>query len=239
MAISRVAVFSSALILAAAMGVLPTQGAGAQSPPTTFVGIPPNNATVSGTSQLLDAGGSSGATLIQYEITGGTLTNQIVATAVPTIFGWIALWNTTAVANGSYSLQSVASFSGGVSATSAPITVVVNNAAPSAVVIVPASGAVLDATKQTVIDAIASPGVTAVTITVSLPLVNATQVMIHATPTIYGWIGIYPAVPACDPFFCSTVSSPGQIQAEASSSGGLSGASPIVNVTFELPVPNI
>ena len=58
------------LVLAAAVTVLPVGVAGAQTP-STFVAIPSNNATVSGTSQILDAGASSGVTQVQYEITGG------------------------------------------------------------------------------------------------------------------------------------------------------------------------
>ena len=41
-------------------------------------------------------------------MSGGTLTNQVIATATPTIYGWLAQWNTTTVPNGTYSLESVA-----------------------------------------------------------------------------------------------------------------------------------
>ena len=112
MACFKIAVASGAFSLLASVCVLPTHVAGALSPPTTFVGIPSDNATVSGTSQLLDAGASSGASKVQYEITGGTLSNSVIATATPTYYGWLAGWNTTTVANGTYALQSVASFPG-------------------------------------------------------------------------------------------------------------------------------
>ena len=125
----EVSVVSGALMLAAAMTLLPMEVAGAQTP-STFVSIPSNNATVSGTSQVLDAGASSGVTQVQYEISGGTLTDSVIATATPTIYGWLAKWNTTAVANGTYNLQSVAT-TNGVSGTSAPVTISVNNPPPS------------------------------------------------------------------------------------------------------------
>ncbi len=51
----------------------------------------------------------------------------LIATATPTIYGWLASWNTTTVPNGPYTLQSVASYAGGVSGTSAPITITVGN----------------------------------------------------------------------------------------------------------------
>ena len=51
----------------------------------------------------------------------------MIATGTPTIYGWLASWNTTSVANGTYTLQSVASYAGGVSGTSPGITVTVSN----------------------------------------------------------------------------------------------------------------
>jgi hypothetical protein len=66
-------------------------------------------------------------TKVQYQVTGGSLSNAVVATATPTIYGWLASWNTTTVANGTYTLNSVASYTGGVSGASTPITVLVTN----------------------------------------------------------------------------------------------------------------
>jgi hypothetical protein len=94
--------------------------------PTTAVVLPSNGATLSG-NQYLDAVASPGVTGVQYEVTGGSLSNTVIATATPTIYGWIASWNTTTVPNGTYTLQSVASYAGGVSAASAPITITVSN----------------------------------------------------------------------------------------------------------------
>jgi hypothetical protein len=66
-------------------------------------------------------------TKVVYELTGGTLNDTVIATATPTIIGWLAGWNSTTVANGTYTLQSVASYPGGVSGTSPGITIMVNN----------------------------------------------------------------------------------------------------------------
>jgi len=95
-------------------------------PPTTTIGIPSNNATVSG-GQHLDASGSPGVTQVQYELTGGTLNHSVIATATPTIVGWLAGWDTTTVPNGTYTLKGIASYAGGVSGASAPVTMTVNN----------------------------------------------------------------------------------------------------------------
>jgi Bacterial Ig domain len=95
--------------------------------PTTSVVIPSNGATQSGTAALLDASASANVTSVKYELTGGTLTDQVIATATPTYYGWLAQWNTTTVPNGTYTLQSVAAYSGGVSGTSPGVAATVNN----------------------------------------------------------------------------------------------------------------
>lgn len=232
MAISKAVVISGAVILTATLGILPTQDVGA-STPTTTVGIPSNNATVSSTAQVLDAAASSGVTLVQYEITGGNLTDSVIATATPTIYGWLAKWNTTTVPNGTYTLQSVAT-SNGVTGTSAPVTIVVDNAAPSALVIIPANGADAGNDNQPILfDALASPGVTSVTITTNIAHGPQT---ITATPTIYGWIGYSQAVNLCSTG-CVTGSLPLSVYATASYANGLSGTSPTVNATYEETIP--
>jgi hypothetical protein len=96
------------------------------SPPTTTVVLPANGATLSGT-QVLDATASSGVTGVQYELSGGNLTDSVIATATPTIYGWLASWNSTSVPNGTYTLQSVATFQGGVSGMSAALSITVAN----------------------------------------------------------------------------------------------------------------
>jgi acetyl esterase/lipase len=95
-------------------------------PATTTVVLPSNGATLSG-AQYLDATASSGVTGIQYELSGGGLTDSVIATATPTLYGWLASWNSTSVPNGTYTLQSVASYQGGVSGTSPGIAVSVAN----------------------------------------------------------------------------------------------------------------
>jgi hypothetical protein len=218
-----------AFTLGGVLSVLPIEIAGAQTPSTSVV-IPGSGATVSGHSQVLDAGASSGVTVVQYEVTGGTLNDSVVATATPTIYGWIALWNTTTVANGTYTLQSVAT-SNGASGTSSPITITVNNPPPSTQVLIPASGATLSTSENLVFDAVASPGVTKVSI---LTTVDGFQVTFAATPTIYGWIAVVPGTTPCAQ--CSPIPEPSTIQSVASYPGGVSGTSPAVDVTITVYV---
>jgi hypothetical protein len=95
----------------------------------TEVLVPSNGATLSGSGAVLDAvaAGTSTVTGVQFEVTGGSLSGHVVGTAGATIYGWIALWDTTTVPNGSYTLQSIATETGGTTATSPGITVTVNN----------------------------------------------------------------------------------------------------------------
>jgi hypothetical protein len=221
--ISRIAVVSGALILAAAVTVLPVGVAGAQTP-STFVAIPSNNATVSGTSQILDAGASSGVTQVQYEITGGTLTDSVIATGTPTIYGWLALWNTTGVVNGTYTLQSVAT-SNGVSGTSAPVTITVNNPTPSTEVVIPPKNATVSGTSQ-VLDAAASSGVTQVQYELTGGSLTD-SVIATATPTIYGWIALWNTTGVADGTYT--------LNSVASYTDGVSGTSPPLSLTVDNP----
>jgi hypothetical protein len=96
------------------------------APPTTTVVLPANNARLSGT-QYLDASASSGASGVVYELSGGGLSDDVVATGGENLYGWPAKWNTAAVPDGTYTLQSVASYAGGVTGTSPPVTVMIIN----------------------------------------------------------------------------------------------------------------
>jgi hypothetical protein len=97
------------------------------SPPTTSVLIPSAGATVSGGSATLDAGASANVASVSFELSGGAFNDQVIASSVSTPYGWIGPWNTTTVPNGTYTLQSVATYAGGVNGTSAAVTVTVNN----------------------------------------------------------------------------------------------------------------
>ena len=101
------------------------------TPPTTAVIVPANNATVSGTASTLDASASaaSGLTIskVQFVLTGGTYNKTLIGTATATIYGYVYSWNTTGVVNGTYTVQSLATDSVGNTAYSAPITVKVSN----------------------------------------------------------------------------------------------------------------
>jgi hypothetical protein len=64
---------------------------------------------------------------VQFELSGGSLTDQVIVTGTATIWGWLAEWVSTGVPNGTYTLQSVATDTTGATATSPGITVTVQN----------------------------------------------------------------------------------------------------------------
>jgi Bacterial Ig-like domain (group 3)/Bacterial Ig domain/Pentapeptide repeats (8 copies) len=158
--------------------------------PTTSVLIPSDGATISGAKALLDAAASSpvGITSVNYELTGGTLSNHHIAWGTPTLYGYLAQWDTTSVPNGTYTLQTVARDVDGASTTSAPITITVSNPLPLTAVLIPAGGATVSGTKA-LLDASASSavGIASVTFEVSGNGLSD-QVVATATPTYYGYL---------------------------------------------------
>jgi hypothetical protein len=96
----------------------------------TQVLVPSDGTTVSG-STLLDAAATGGSDIVkvQFVVTGGHLSDQVVGTAVPTLYGWLVEWDTTTFPDGDYSVQSVEQDISGTSKQSAPISVTVQNGA--------------------------------------------------------------------------------------------------------------
>jgi uncharacterized protein YjbI with pentapeptide repeats len=153
----------------------------------TRVLLPSDGASLAG-SQYLDAAASDspGVTKVVFEVSGGTLSDQVIATATPTIYGWLAQWNTTTVPNGIYTLQSVATDADNNTDTSTPISVTVNNQPPVTAVLIPSNGATLSG--STTLDASAS-NATSVEFRLFGGIYGyAAPVLCTATLTYYGWL---------------------------------------------------
>jgi hypothetical protein len=192
------------------------------SPPTTSVTVPSNNATVSG-SQVLDAGASDaiGVTQVQYEITGGSLSHTIVGTGSASIYGWLASWNSTTVANGTYALQSVATDAEGLVTASAPITITVNNTPPPTTsVVIPSNNATVTGTQ--LLGATASSGVTQVKFEITGG-VYSDAVIATASGTLYGWLANWNTTTVANGTYT--------LQSVATGAGGVNGTSPGITVT--------
>ena len=188
--------------------------------PTTTVVLPANNTTLSG-SEYLDATASSGVTGVTYELSGNGLSDDVVATGTPTLYGWLAGWNTTTVPNGTYTLHSVASYSGGVSGTSPPVAVTIDNPPPTTTVVLPANNTTLSGSEY--LDATASSGVTGVTYELSGNGLSD-DVVATGTPTLYGWLAGWNTTTVPNGTYT--------LHSVASYSGGVSGTSPPVTVTI-------
>ena len=83
---------------------------------------------LSGTA-LLDATAADvgGVAKVQFALTGGSLDQTVVGTAVPTLYGYLFELNTTTVPDGSYTLQSIASDSAGNTGLSPGVQVTIDN----------------------------------------------------------------------------------------------------------------
>ncbi len=193
-------------------------------PPTTGVVLPSGGASLSGATALVDALASSavGIASVSFEVSGNGLSDQVIATGTPTLYGYLAQWNTTAVPNGSYSLQSVATDTISESTTSVPVSVAVDNASPSTAVLFPSPGATQSGTTA-LVDASASAHVTSV----SYELTGGTltnKVIATGTLTPYGWLAKWNT---------TTVSSGTYtLRSVASYTGGVSGTSSPITITI-------
>ncbi len=170
-------------------------GASSATPPTTSVLIPTTGATITGTT-VFDAAASNtpgvtssaaGITSVQFELADGTLTNSVVATATPTVYGWLGQWDSTTVANGTYSLTSVVTTPSNGTATSTPVSITVSNTPLATSVLAPEGGssvkgfALLDAA------ATSGNGISSVTFDITGGTLSK-WVAATATPTLYGWL---------------------------------------------------
>ena len=202
--------------------------------PSTTVLVPANQASVSGISSVLDASASPSYATVTYELSGGMLNGDVIATGTLTYYGWLAEWNTTTVPNGNYSLVSMAAYPNGESTSSAPVSISVDNPSPSTSVVLPASGATLDGTQTQYFDAVASPGVTEVTINLNLSG-GGSPITLSTTPTIWGWIGVLPGTPAPPPKSdsCGPLTFSYSVQSVASYPSGLSGTSTSVPIAID------
>jgi major membrane immunogen (membrane-anchored lipoprotein) len=126
--------------------------------PVTSVVYPAAGTLVSG-SQLLDATATDTASpvaKVQYLVTGGSLNDSVVATVTtPTLYGWIANWESTSVPSGTYSLQSEVTDAAGNVAYSAPVTIEVDN--PSTTVLDPSNASAVTGSQVTLTASASDP----------------------------------------------------------------------------------
>ena len=159
--------------------------------PTTSVLVPSAGMAISGTSAVLDASASAaaGVSTVQFVLTGGSYTQSVIGTAVPSLYGYVFEWNTTGVPGGTYTLQSLVTDAAGNTAYSPGITITVDNTPPTTAVLVPSNGAHLQGT--VVLDASASASfgvqITKVQFVLTGRSFNKT-VIGTATATLFGWV---------------------------------------------------
>jgi Big-like domain-containing protein len=170
---------------------LPTPPAQVPDYPTTVVALPTSGAVLNG-SQYLDGVPSDdlGISSVQFEITGGSLNDDVVATGAPTLYGYIAQWNSSAVPDGTYNLQAVGCNVAGNCSASPGISIKVDNDPPTTSVLVPSNGASV-AGSQVVVDASATDPGGFVMSKVEFELTGGSlnhSVIATGTPTLYGYL---------------------------------------------------
>jgi lysophospholipase L1-like esterase len=193
-------------------------------PPTTSVLVPSSGATLSGNAVLDATAADVGLVAeVQFALTGGSLDQTVVGTAVPTIYGDVLTLNTTTVANGSYTLQSVATDTAGTSGYSTGVQVRVDNPPPTTSVLVPSGGTILSG--NAVLDATAADvgGVAGVKFTLTGGSLDQTVVG-TAVRTIYGYVLILNTTTVANGSYT--------LQSAASDTAGNTGYSPGVPVTI-------
>jgi hypothetical protein len=99
------------------------------TPPVTAVTVPVNNKTLTGTAAVLKATATDNVSVktVQFVISGGSYTQHAIGTGTLTKGVYKLTWNTTTVANGTYTLQSVATDEAGNVTSSTGITIKVSN----------------------------------------------------------------------------------------------------------------
>ena len=205
--------------------------------PTTSVLVPSNGATVSGTSVALDASASSGTIQVHFVLNGGTVDDATIGVVnAESIYGWVVLWNSTTVPNGTYTLQSIASALGDNNGASTTITITVNNPLPTTSVLVPSNGATVSGTSVT-LDASASPNPAVTNVSFYLsssPSFSSSTLIATATATPYGWIAEWnsTAVTSGDYTFADGTY---YLESVAAYSGGTSGTSSPITITVNNP----
>ena len=90
-----------------------------------------------------------GVTKVEFHLTGGSLNDALIATGASTTYGWLAVWNSTTVPDGTYTLQAEAYDGAGLQALSAGVTIVVENPPPTTSVVIPSSGASVSGARVT------------------------------------------------------------------------------------------
>ena len=160
---------------------------------------------------------------VQFSLTGGSLNDAPIATATPTLYGWLASWDSTTVPNGTYTLQSEASDGAGYEGVSTGVTVVVDNPPPTTSVVIPSNGASVSGA-QVILDASASVSAGVAKVEFSLTGGSLNNLLIAtATLTYFGWLASWNSTTVPNGTYT--------LRSEASEAGGNQGVSPAISVT--------
>jgi hypothetical protein len=197
---------------------------------TTNVLLPTNGSWVSGSQVVLEAGASDvvGVTKVEFHLTGRSLNNALIATAIPSSQGWTASWNSTTVPDGTYTLQSVAYDAAGNQGASTGVTVIVENTPPTPSIATPRNGSSLSGSVLLGASAPANVGVSKVEFYLTGGSLNNALIATGGSTT-YGWLASWNSTTVPDGTYT--------LQAEAYDGAGYQGVSAGVTVVVENTPP--
>jgi hypothetical protein len=104
-----------------------TGGTTAATVPAAAVVYPTNGLAISGTTALAAKSLGADVTAVFFVASGGRLHGTQIAPTGLSSVGWVATWNTTTVANGTYQIAAVAYDASGHSSRSSPVNVKIAN----------------------------------------------------------------------------------------------------------------
>ena len=201
------------------------------SPPETRVVLPADGASLSGNQVILDAVASNnvGVNKVQFYLTGGSLDNELIATATLSEYGWSGYWDSTTVPNGTYTLESEAYTASGFQGVSTAITLTVDNPPPTTSVVIPSSGASVSG-PQVLLDAAASPNMNVSSVDFFLTGGSLNNALIATgSQTYYGWFGSWNSTTIPNGTYT--------LQSEAIDAAGYQGTSTAITLIVDNPPP--
>jgi uncharacterized protein YjbI with pentapeptide repeats len=169
----------------------------------------------------------TGITKVVFELNGISITNQVIATGTPSVYGWLATWDTTSVPDGGYSITALATDADNVTYTSSQEPFAIQNGTPVSSMLMTSSGASVSG-RASVLDASASRYVTTVTfmlLTQSYP----GQPIASGTLTPYGWLATWNTTTVPNGTY--------SVYTDVAYANGQNGYSAPVSITVNNPLP--
>ena len=133
---------------------------------------------------------AAGIVAVEFHATGGGLTDDVIAGATLTPYGWLGLWATGARLEGPYQVVAVATDGAGNRGRSAPVAFTIDRTAPATQMLVPSAGETIGS--PAILDTGASDNDRVARVEFLASGGGATNAVVaNGTLTYYGWIAAW------------------------------------------------